>query len=641
MRLAIAAALLPCLAWAGPAVAQEADEDYEEEEIILYHPPPDAFITVLANGTREPAMWNGVQVSILDREAIAAVQGPDLARLLEREPGITLSRNGGPGSFTALRVRGSEAEQVLVLVDGVRLADPAAPGAGFDLGTLALGSLAKVELQRSANSTLWGSQALGGVLAVTSDLAADPQASLEYGGRDSVYATLAASHAAGPVTLGLSAGWQHSDGISAAAGGAEADGHRQADLSGRLELELSGSVSAFAQGRLADARVETDGFPAPAYVLADTDEYQDTRQLSGALGLNIYRGDLQLRALYARAETDRANFDRANFDRASGTAPGFTARGLSRRAELRGTWGQGIDDWQVHFGSDYEWQSFATLFDTRQATGIFGAFAQADYDAGDLHLALGLRRDEHRQFGGEWSLGADLAWNLARHLRLTASYGEGFKAPSLFQLLSDYGNSALRPERARSYDAGLAWEPYGHWLRLTAFRRDTGDQIVFVSCFMDSTGICAGRPWGTYDNRAQTRAQGLEAEGGIAITEGLDLTAAYAFIDAEDRTPGAATLGNTLARRPRHAASASVAWRPVEPLVLAADLRIVSRAWDDAANTVLLSGYRTVTLRSSWDLSDRVQLYGRVENLTGEVYQTAAGYAQPGRGAWLGVRLQW
>nr|WP_237438279.1 TonB-dependent receptor [Alteraurantiacibacter buctensis] len=584
-------------------------------------------------------MWNGVAVSVFDRADIEAVQGADLTRLLERAPGVVLSRNGGTGSFTALRVRGAEAEQVLVLVDGVRLADPAAPGAGFDLGTLMLGNLAKVELQRSANSTLWGSQALGGVLAVTSAVRAGPAAAVEYGGHDSSYATASAAGELGPLDLGISGGWRDSAGFSAAAGGTEADSHRQFDLSGRIAAHLTGQVEAFAQGRLADARLETDGFPFPAYLLADTAEYQAMRQISGAAGLAYYGRDLTLRTSYSAAETERQNYDPA-----FGSDPGYATRGTRERIELRGQWGRITDRWQVQFGADYEWLGFSTLFDAARTTGIGALFAQLDYDESPLHFAIGLRRDEHRQFGGEWSLGTDAAYDLGRNLRLTASYGEGYMAPSLFQLLSDYGNAELRPERARSYDAGLAFDGVvgGHRARLalTAFRRDTRDQVVFESCFMVGTGICAGRPNGTYDNRARTRAFGLEAEAGLWLAEGLELAAVYALTQASDRTPGSTTRGNALARRPRHAATISAQWQPVERLSLAADLRLVSHAFDDGANRVRLGSYQVLNLRGAHDLSDLLQLFARIENLTDTTYQTAAGYAQAGRVGYVGARLR-
>ena len=623
------AAFVPFVA--APAAAQVDDD---ERIITLSHELAESRITVLATGGRERLDWNGVAVSVFDHRDIEAVQGPDLTRLLERAPGVTLSRNGGAGSFTALRVRGSEADQVLVLVDGVRLADPAAPAAGFDLGTLALGNLAKVELLRSANSTIWGSQAMGGVLAVTSNDTNRMGAALEYGAFDSFYGVASAGLSSGPVNMALSGGWRQSDGFSAAADGDEADGHRQADLAARVEAELTDVLTAFVHARFADARLDLDGFPFPDYVLTDTDEYQDTRQVSGAAGLDFSTSALDLRASYSQADTERQNYDPA-----FGTPPGYTTDGTSRRAELRGR-APLTDNVQLRFGGEYEWVSFATLFDLRRKTGSGGAYAQLDYDNGPLHLAAGLRRDEHRQFGGEWSLGADGAYELAEGLRLRASYGEGFKAPSLFQLLSDYGNAALRPERARSYDAGLAYERDGLSLAVTAFQRDTRDQIVFESCFGVTTGICAGRPFGTYDNLGRTRAKGIEAEAALRVAEGLNLSAVYALIDTEDRTPGSFTQGNDLARRPRHAATLSADWSPVDDVSLAADVRIVSDAFDDAAGSVALDGYGVVTLRGSWDFSDKVQFYARVENLADEDYQTAAGYAQAGRSAYVGARLR-
>src|SRR5690606_40392624 len=108
----------------------------------------------------------GRPLSVFTDREIEAVQGAAIARLLERAPGVTFSRNGGQGGFTGVRVRGVAGEQLLVMVDGVRVADPASPGGGFDFGNLLMGTPARVELQRSSNSTHWGSQALGRVLAV-------------------------------------------------------------------------------------------------------------------------------------------------------------------------------------------------------------------------------------------------------------------------------------------------------------------------------------------------------------------------------------------------------------------------------------------------------------------------------------------
>ena len=614
---------LLALAPSVPACAQDADDDADVRIVI---PPSETVITVLANGTPQTLEETGQSVTIFTRRDTEDVQGADLTRLLERAPGVSFSRNGGPGSFTGVRVRGAEGEQLLVLIDGVRVADPASPGGGFDFGNLLMGNLAKVELQRSSNSTIWGSQALGGVLAVTTGRLWDFSGSAEYGAYDTFYGNGGWNFSPGSFDLGLQAGYFDSDGFSAAAAGSEPDGFRQTELAGRLAIDLVQGLSAFATGRYSDGRVEIDGFPAPTFTLADTAEYQDTRQVSGAAGLAYAGGQLDLRATVSLADTERANFDPA-----FGTAPGYTTDGTSERAELRGRW-RFAEGLALDFGGEREWLRFSTLFDPVRRTAIQGAYGQLDYDRGPLHLAAGLRRDEHRDFGGEWSFGADAAWEFAEDLRLTASFGEGFKAPTLFQLHSSFGNVALQPEHSRSYDAGVEYDDGGVRLKATAFRRDTDNLIVFVNL--------AVPPFGTYANIGRARAHGLELEGQVEIADSIDLGAAYTWLDAEDRTPGSANRGNDLSRRPEHTLTVTADWEAIEGLSFGADLRVVSESFDDAGNFVPLGGYEVLTLRGEWDASDRVTLFGRVENVWDEVYQTAAGYATPGRGAYLGARAR-
>lgn len=606
----------------------------DDERIVIADRIRESYITVLATGTSQYLLNNGQAIRAFERLDIEQLQGPDLARLLERSPGVSISRNGAPGSFTGVRVRGAEGEQLLVLLDGVRVADPASPGGGFDFGNLLMGNLAKVELQRSSHSTIWGSQALGGVLAATTGTEEMISASLEYGAHDSLYGTLATRLEAGPATFGLQVGHYTGDGFSSAAGGAEADGFRQTELAGRAEIALTERLSAFVTGRGADGRLEIDGFPAPSFTLADTDEHQKTRQRSGAAGLRYWSSNLELQATASVADTERDSFDPG-----LGSDPSYTTDGESEHAELRGRW-MFVGPLALDFGAEKEWQRFSTLFDPVRKTAIGGGYAQLDYDARDLHLAAGLRRDEHRDFGGEWSFGADAAWDVDP-VRLTASYGEGFKAPTLFQLHSDFGNQALQPERSRSYDASVSYNFGAGDIKLTAFRRDTEDLIGFVSCFGVTGGICAGRPFGTYDNVGRARAQGLELEGALRIGYALTFGAAYTLLDAEDRTAGSTTYGNDLARRPKHALTLTGDWTPGHGVNLGADLRVVSDSFDDAANFVPLDGYATLGVRGEWNANDWLALFGRVENLWDEDYQTAAGYATEGRAVHVGARARY
>ena len=611
-----------------------AAQDDDPEARVLGGIIPENQITVLANGVREQIEESGESVSTFDQREIENLQGADLTRLLERAPGVVLSRNGGPGNFTGVRVRGAEGEQLLVLIDGVRVADVASPGGGFDFGNLLMGNLAKLELQRSSNSTIWGSQALGGVLAVTTGSRRGITASAEYGAHDTIYGTAGLVFDAGPAQLGLQASHFNSDGFSSSAAGIEADGFRQHGIAGQARAELVSGLNAFATARYADGRLDIDGFPAPNFTLADTAEFQDTRQLSGAAGLEYFANALELRAVLSLADTERANFDPA-----FGAAPGFTTDGESERAELRGRW-RFANDLALDFGAEREWLRFSTLFDPLQRTAISGFYGQLDYDGGPLNLAVGARRDDHRDFGGEWSFGADVSYWIGEGWRLSASYGEGFKAPTLFQLHSDFGNGLLQPERSRSYDAGIGYGSGVVSARLTLFRRDTEDLIGFVSCFGIATGICTGRPFGTYDNIGRARAQGIEFEGELRLAEGLVAGAAYTLLDAEDRTAGSASEGNELSRRPEHALTVHADWQAIESLSFGADLRVVSDSFDDAGNMVPLDGHAVLTLRGEWDALDHVTLFGRVENLWDENYQTAAGYATPGRGAHVGARAR-
>ena len=205
--------------------------------------------------------------------------------------------------------------------------------------------------------------------------------------------------------------------------------------------------------------------------------------------------------------------------------------------------------------------------------------------------------------------------------------GEGFKAPTLYQLLSFYGNTALEPEESTSYDLGIekGQRGAGLHLALTGFRRDSDNLIGF--------GFTADRPFGVYLNTARARAQGIEAEAGFDLARGLRIAGIYSYVDAEDRSSGL-----ELARRPDHFGTIYANWASDFGLGLGADLRIVGPSWDNAANTNRLNGYELLDLRASFGIGDNLELFGRVENVFDTDYQTVAGYGTAGRSVFGGIR---
>lgn len=595
----------------------------------------DTTIVVTAYGTAIPIDRTAQSIAIIGTDEIESVGGPDFTRVLERAAGVTFSRNGGVGGFTGVRVRGAEGEQLLVLIDGVRVADVAAPGAGYDFGNLLSGNIGRAELLRGSNSVVWGSRAIGGVLSLTTRQVDGIEAAAEYGANDSIYATASAGIAGERFSASLNGGYHDTDGISSAAVGSERDGLRQWEVSGKARLEVATGLALVANARHTDGRLDIDGFAPPAYVFGDTADFQKTREWQGRAGAEYTSEALDLTANFSMQDIRRRSLDPA-----FGNVPTFASKGRDERAELFGRY-RFTDALAVDFGADHERSRYTTGTGgkARQSSGhaLIGWYGEV------ITVAAGARYDDHNRFGSEWTFGANGSVKLGEGWRVRASYGEGFKAPTLYQLLSDYGNEALRPERSRSYDLGIEKGDRNGPLHIavTGFRRDTRDQIDFASCFGVTGGLCATRPFGYYDNIARARAQGFEVELGAQVSERVRAQVAYSYVDAENRSPTSANRGNDLARRPRHAVTLWADWRtPLHDLTLGGDIRMVGDSYNDAGNFTRLDGYALVTLRARLPVNDTIELFGRVENLTDQTYQTVAGYGTMGRSAYVGARAR-
>ncbi len=626
--------LLSCsLLVTAPVWAQSAGDD----GIVLTHQIRDELITVVATGSRERLDRSGQSISVIGADEIESIQGPDLTRVLERLPGVTFTRNGGLGGFTGVRLRGAEAEQLLVLVDGVRVADVAAPGGGYDFGNLQQGNITKVELLRGSNSIVWGSDAIGGVLALTTKQMTGVDTSVEYGSNNTIYVTAAGGFQSGGTAGSLTASFHDSDGISTFANGKEPDGLRQWQITGKLRQEIGSDVAITANGRYADGNLDIDGYPGPAYVFGDTNETQKTKEASARIGAEYQGGSLTLSAAFAIADTKRAYFDPAFRNPLT-----FESHGRSQRAELSGRWSMS-EKLSLDFGADTDWTRFSTTYDAEATARLSSVHALLGYHDDRFSLSVGGRYDNHDRFGDAWTLGANASFRIADGWRIRASYGEGFKAPTLYQAFSFLGNPTLRPERSQSYDLGIEKGDRNGALHLAAtlFRRDSFDLIQYLPCV-----VCASFRQETYQNVALGRAEGFELEADFQPIDRIRLHAAYTYVKATDQSPVKPFVGNfyfgkDLARRPRNAFTLAADWRtPLHDLTFGADLRVVSHSFDDAGNFTKLDGYALVGLRAKMPITEQIELFGRIENLTDERYQTAATFGTNGRTATIGARAR-
>jgi vitamin B12 transporter len=642
---AIAAQLLwPSINLCAQAAVAGGDESLDE-------------VVVVANRAPEPLSKVGNSVTVLDAAAIQQSQAVIASELLAQTPGVTVARTGGPGQPTSVFIRGAESDQTVVVIDGVTLNDPSLAAGGFDFENLLIGDISRIEILRGAQSTLYGSQAIGGVVNI---ITAQPTGafsgggSLEGGSHDTGYGTVNLGGKSDTLMWRIAGTYYGTSGIPAFdedLGGRRDCASQNGGATGQLTYNLTPDLQLDLRGYYTQARTDFDGYDTPTGAFGDDNEYAKTQQAIAYAGLTLQSPDHTLTNRIAAQYTDSEtrNYDPdapANYD--SPSIETFYGVGRNTRGEYQGTW-QFSHDGQLVLGAQHEHSTIDTdtpAFDVtpmplRKAVDLDSVYLQAQYEAvRGLTLTAGGRYDHHDVYGGHGTGQVALAWALDdRQTIVRASFGQGFKAPSLYQLYSTYGNVALQPETSNSWDAGV--ERHALYDRVvvsaTYFQRTSNDLISFFDCTTPSP-LCATQPFGYYANIARTFARGVELVGAFKATDQLNITANYTWTDTQDRSPGSSTYGNELPRRPTDAANAAVNYSWPIRLTTGLAMRYAGRSFDDAANQIALGGYVLLDFRASYRMSERVEIYGRVENLTDRHYETAYQYGSLGRSAYIGAR---
>ncbi len=632
---------------AAPAFAAEAPTAPTPDVAGLEGSTAVAELIVTATRSPQAADRIGASVTVLSTADIEAAQSPDVIELLNDVPGVSYTRNGGVGAVSGVNIRGAESSHTVLLIDGVKMNDPTAPQGAANFGNLLVGDVARIEVLRGAQSTLWGSQAIGGVINIVTREPADGfQATLdaEGGSRGTAYVRAGLGGATERLSWRIAGSRYRTDGVSAFAAGSEDDGYENTGLSGRLRLTLTDAVSAEVRAVWSDGKADTDGFAG------DDASYGTTEELVVYTGLNValLDGRLKNRLAFGYTETDRKAHQPSD-----PVAPiTFEGVGEIRRREYQGVLAV-TEDWTATFGLESEQaemrQRAPWTFDpnppfTTGKVGVDSVYGQVQGQVlPGLTITAGLRHDDHDTYGGHTLGSLAGAWSLNEGATiLRASFGQGFRAPGLYELYSEYGNTALSPEEFNSWDLGVE-QRLGEdaVVSATYFRREADNEIRFYSCAFGSTEpLCNPNGvfrFGYYDNIQETQAQGLELAG-RAEAGPLTLSGAYTWTQAENAS--GLNDGNQLPRRPEHMANVSASWRWSDAVTTTAAIRYVGEAFNNDANTVVMDDYTLVDLRASWRLNDTVELYGRVENLFDEDYETARGYGTPGQGAFVGVRAR-
>lgn len=593
----------------------------EEIEVLTADPLPEIVVTA----TRLPAIAARTPgARAIDGAAIERRGAVFAADILADVPGLSVVRSGAFGGVAQVRIRGANPGKSLVLIDGVPVNDPAEINGAYDFSGLELGDVERIEVLSGPQSSLWGSDAIGGVIAFTTREIDGVRAEAEAGSFDTLRGRLAAGLANDTYAVGAWVSRVSTDGISAAD---EADGNPEADGFDSTTLGVKGRYALTPTARLdgslrwSRSEADIDGFPAPAFALADTPDSTKGEQWSGFGRLTVQALGLTHQLSLSASDIER--------DTISAFPSSFEADRRVWRWQADGAAG---DRLAYAVGAEREDTAGSLSTGLVEELGTTSVFGTASYRAFERLTVTGaLRWDDTDDFGAETTGRVSAALDLGGGFMLSGAWGTGFKAPSISQAVCDFCFSGrpfptLRPESADSFEAALGWTSADGRFdgRITAYRLNIEDQITYVFDPVTFDSV--------YVNVAKTRTDGVEAEATARLGGGFDLTLAYAWTDARDETTDARLL-----RVPEHAGSATLAWTGER---LSGALTIRAEGDQDDAGGVR-DGFVTANLNGAYQLTDTVALTGRIENLADERYQQVLGYGEPGRSAYVGVRLRY
>ncbi|TMJ19141.1 MAG: TonB-dependent receptor [Alphaproteobacteria bacterium] len=602
--------------------------------------PAEAPIVVTAS--REPLAQDQAAASttVLDEEALDDLSLPAVPDLLRLTPGLAVASTGPRGTQTQVRIRGAEANHTLVFLDGIRFNDPAAGNeARFEL--LTSDSLSRIEIVRGPQSALWGSEALGGVVAaesVDAFAAAGFEGTAEYGSLDS--SRLAGRYAltAGDIGVMASAGWLRSDGIDSFGSGGERDGFDNLSASLKVEARPSSSIRLGLVGHYIAGDSEYDGFDPLFFTRADTlDETKNRIAAVRGWALGEWGG--------WSAEGQASYLDSANRNLLAGAAINST---FGDRLTLGAQLSRRIGGHRLTAAIEHEDEGFRG-----RDTGYFGGTDQARSRrltafAGEWRAQwadwivtdLAARHDAFSAFADATTFRASVLVRPMEGFGFHAAYGEGIAQPTFYDLYGFFpgsfaGNPGLQPERSRGWEAGMSWSDAHFSLGATYFSARLHDEIVDVfdpATFSSSTANADG----------VSRREGVELSAGYRHAGWLNLTANYAWLDADEQRVAGTMLVREV-RRPRSSANLS-GYGTVGRFRWGASLAYVGARTDSdfdlfPAATVRLHDYALASMNIAYRLMGGVEAYARAENAFDADYQDVVGYNTAGRTVYAGLRV--
>jgi vitamin B12 transporter len=584
-------------------------------------------------------------VTTVTADDIAAGQYRTVIDALAAVPGVEVVQSGGPGGNAVAFIRGANSEHTLVLLDGIELNNPASPNRAFNVANLTLENIERIEVVRGPQSSLYGSDAIGGVINIISKV---PQAGArmnitsEAGGYGSFTQLGAASYADKQVEFSSGVTRQDIGSISAANsrdGNLEHDPYENTSLSGRAKWRPTELFDTAVTTRYDRSRANLDNSGGVGGDDPNRRIRNEELFLRGESTAHLLKGVFTPRVslAYSRHQLgDRNDPDQRSSELLRSEYNGDLLK-LQGTAEIRP-----IDEFSMVVGAETERERADSFY---RSDGAFGpyedTFLGRDVRTNALfgesrvellkqvYIDLGGRVDNHAIFGRYETFRVAPAVLLPSGTKLRGSVGTGFKAPSLVQLYSSFGDPQLRPEESTGWDIGVDQKLLRERVTFgVAYYKNSFDNLI---TFNPSTFVLS--------NIANASTHGVEFSGDIRLTSMVQLKATYTYTDSEDQATGAALL-----RRPKNVGTVTLLCTPTERLRAQLQWRGYGSRFDNDFSTgtpsrVSLGGYGLLYLTGSYQLTEKVELFARIDNLLDKEYEEVYGFGTLGAAAYGGVKV--
>jgi vitamin B12 transporter len=575
-----------------------------------------------------PLRQIGTSVSSIDAAEIEQRGFSSLYDVLRSQPAVAVSNQGGAGKITSLRIRGEEGYRTLVLLDGIDLSDTGGIQVSPRMEHLMSAGIQRVEILRGPQGLMYGADA-GGVINISTRAPREGMAASvsAEGGR---YGTrqLAADVGGGnsKVDFNLSASDYQSDGYNSLTTDdilRDDDGYENTTLHGRLGWNISEDLRLQVVGRDITSENEYDRCYDTNFDITHAC-HDDFDQSSWRVAADYQHGGFTHELSYNSNETEREGF-------AEGQSSYF-ANGELESTSYTGSF-TASEVLKLVYGVDLKTEAIdsSEYNNERDQDGYYLEY-QGGFDS-SLFVTAGVRYDDNEDFGDYTSYRVSGAYLLDldnSELKLKASYGTGFRAPSLYEIATNNSpwayppasDTELKEEESKGYDLGVSWFlNNGTVLEAVYFDQTVTDGIDYDYDFYS----------GYIQDLGDSDSRGIELIGEISFADSFTLQGNYTYNDTEDAD------GNQRARRPEQLFTLGLDWRTLDQRLV---LGLNVRGAYDAVNTdgEKLDDYEVVDLNASFAITERLSVYGRVENLLDEDYEEVPTYNTSGAAAYAGVR---